>query len=601
MGKGIRFVANALSRQLIDMIIILIIVVLACFLFLFRRKRRSTIQTKSPYYVAAQAFNFRDTSRTKTLQDDKHATTVIKKRMIPRKTYLSGFLRGKYWGEMAVLDGANYEHEVFYNFHIYEADVYSSTSNTCTCITPLKQECSGLHTETEGEFVNKVDSIFPKERLPRLLPVIIKKEGKEYAVNVHEPQLANARFISQLHQTEGKEVFGTIEANITGFLLDFTVEEYTETYPDNNHSPDNIIAVDAAPQIRRDRIHGGAYYQPFRRHKRFRTYNSFVPNEGCVSSAIGIIAIIVWATFLIAILPQAAIILPFIAVPLLFRLIPPVVWKWSVTFVGGIICLGILASIFSPTKYPKSVVRDNLVADTANRTKVNDSMITHYLRWKNYDGQYFQGSIILRRSAIASATEFKTSLQVHDNTMRSYDELVYRLKEHDKDHLSGVYHLFDSIRSAQHLPADKFAELIVSFVQEIPYAVVLPEACDASLYADQFIRKYLATPNAKCDGYQKFGINTPVEFMANLNGDCDTRTLLIYTMLSHYKYDVALLSSEYYNHSLIGINLPYNGVSFISDSKQYVLWETTAADIRPGVVPYEISNLNYWRISLKSE
>jgi hypothetical protein len=202
---------------------------------------------------------------------------------------------------------------------------------------------------------------------------------------------------------------------------------------------------------------------------------------------------------------------------------------------------------------------------------------------------------------VASAIQFKASLQVHGNTMGSYDELVYRLKEHDKDHLPGVYHLFDSIRSAQHLPTDKFAELIVSFVQEIPYAVVLPEACNASLYSDQFIRKYLATPNAKCDGYQKFGINTPVEFMASLNGDCDTRTLLLYTVLSHYKYDIALLSSEYYNHSLIGINLPYSGVAFISGSKRYVLWETTTSGIRPGAVPYEISNLNYWRISLKSE
>jgi hypothetical protein len=581
------------------MIIILIIIALTCSLFLFRRKRWGIIKTKPRHYASKQVFNYRDTSQTKAIQDDmRRDHTVIKKRMIPRKTYLSGFFRGKYWGEMAIPDEANYGHEVFYNFHIYEADVYISTAHACNCITLLKQECSGLHTEAEGEFINKVDSIFPKERLPRLLPIIVKKEGKEYAVNVHEPQLANAKFISQLHQTEGKEVFGTIEANITGFLLDFTIEEYIGTYPDNNYSLSNIVAADIAPPIRRDRVQDGTYYQSSRRYK---AYNSYIPNEGCVSTTLGIMAIIVWATFLIAILPQATIILPFIAVPLLARLIPLAIWKWGVTIVGAIICLGIFASIFSTSKYPKPVVKDDLVVDTAIRTKVNDSTITHYLSWKNYDGQYFQGSTTLRRPAVASAIQFKASLQVHGNTTGSYDELVYRLKEHDKDHLPGVYHLFDSIRSAQHLPTDKFAELIVSFVQEIPYAVVLPEACNASLYSDQFIRKYLATPNAKCDGYQKFGINTPVEFMASLNGDCDTRTLLLYTVLSHYKYDVALLSSEYYNHSLIGINLPYSGVAFISGSKRYVLWETTTSGIRPGAVPYEISNLNYWRISLKSE
>jgi hypothetical protein len=86
-----------------------------------------------------------------------------------------------------------------------------------------------------------------------------------------------------------------------------------------------------------------------------------------------------------------------------------------------------------------------------------------------------------------------------------------------------------------------------------------------------------------------------------LNGDCDTRTLLIYTMLSHYGYDVAMLSSEYYSHSLIGINLPYNGRAYTYNTQRYVLWETTAPGIKPGILPNEISNLNYWRISLKSK
>jgi hypothetical protein len=60
-------------------------------------------------------------------------------------------------------------------------------------------------------------------------------------------------------------------------------------------------------------------------------------------------------------------------------------------------------------------------------------------------------------------------------------------------------------------------------------------------YADNFIRNYLSSNDAKCDGYERFGINTPVEFIATLQGDCDTRTLLLYTILAHYGYDVALM------------------------------------------------------------
>jgi hypothetical protein len=147
----------------------------------------------------------------------------------------------------------------------------------------------------------------------------------------------------------------------------------------------------------------------------------------------------------------------------------------------------------------------------------------------------------------------------------------------------------------------KFAELLVSFVQDIPYAVIVPDDCNPNLYDDKFIREYLSSENASCNGFQKFGINSPVEFMSNLYGDCDTRTLLLYTMLAHYGYDVALFSSEYYSHSIIGVNLPISGIAYTYENQRYVLWETTAPNIKAGVLPKEISNLKYWRISLKSK
>jgi hypothetical protein len=143
--------------------------------------------------------------------------------------------------------------------------------------------------------------------------------------------------------------------------------------------------------------------------------------------------------------------------------------------------------------------------------------------------------------------------------------------------------------------------MIVSFVQDIPYALVLPENCDPNLYSDNFIKQYLNSNNAKCDGFEKFGINTPVEFLATLNGDCDTRTLLLYTILAHYNYDITLLSSELYSHSIIGINLPLEGKSYDYANQKYILWETTAPNIKPGILPSEISNTGNWRISLKSK
>lgn len=580
------------------MIIISIIMILACVGLLYRRKGYSRVRADQE--ERPQSSNIIDPLPTAMPEQYNHM--VIKERKQERKTYLSGFLRGKYWGERAEVNGLHYQHEVFYHFHIYEADVYVKPFATCVCLTPFKDECSGLHTETEGKFANNIDAVFPKERLPRLLPIIIIKDELEYAANIHEPQLTHAHFISHLHQTEGKEVFGTIEANITGFLLDFTTEEYEEPeYLNSKHESKTPVIAEPVPVTHAARH----FYQPSYRY-RYSRYNAFVPDDGCVSAVVGILAIIVWGTFLIAMLPQVAIILPFIAVPLLFRLLPAALLKWALRIAGLCLFAGFSIAMFSILKHGSGnhsvpLVRDRPSKDDGNGTRISDSAITHHLQWKSYEDKEYQGEISVSRAALYAATRFKGTLAIPDNSRQGYDELIYRIKEHDKNHLSGVYRLFDSIRAAEHLKADKFSELIVAFVQQIPYTVVLPQGCNASLYADRFIKHYLASPGARCDGYEKFGINTPVEFMAGLNGDCDTRTLLLYTLLSHYKYDVALLSSEYYNHSLIGINLPYSGATFWHDSKAYVLWETTASGIRPGVLPNEISNLNYWRISLKSE
>jgi hypothetical protein len=159
--------------------------------------------------------------------------------------------------------------------------------------------------------------------------------------------------------------------------------------------------------------------------------------------------------------------------------------------------------------------------------------------------------------------------------------------------------MLDSLQTENNLTQIEFAEVIVTLIQDIPYSLILPDACDFRIYNDDFIREYLST-GGKCEGYVKYGLLSPVEFMASLAGDCDTRTLLLFTVLNHYGYDVAMLSSELYKHSIIGINLPYNGLSKTINGKRYVVWETTAQGIPPGIIPREISDMRFWNVSLIS-
>jgi hypothetical protein len=548
-------------------------------------------------------------------EHDLEYKIVQKTREIPRRTYIKANLNGKFWGEIDENFSNQFANSNFYDFNIYEVALHNSE-----------------YSKVPFEVIQ--DYNIPREKLPKLLNTILQKDGKLYEVNLHEPsfELGTLKFNRKLHQVEGNEVFGTIDAVVTGYVLDFVVEHYTEKeylIPISDSTSEIIISepgitktgnptgnVDYKGNYKRIEYFYSDYKTTYWSDWKYSKPSNTSNNEGCFSSLIGLIGIILGIVFLLLILPSLVYILPFFLILFLLNIIPSKLYSWLFRIIAAIIFIGFVANLFhvfsdsTNTFIPEPTLVENPkeqetqtfpIIDTVNNVPKVDTLIKHYRVWKDYDGNKYEGYFWTKRNDYNNSKYYKNNLNAHQNTPREYDEIIYLLKENDKQKLKGVYQLFDSIRVNNQLSNIKFAELLVTFVQDIPYAVILPDDCNPRLYDDKFIQDYLNSKNARCDGFQKFGINSPVEFMSNLYGDCDTRTLLLYTMLSHYDFDVALFSSEYYSHSIIGINLPINGIAYKYGNQRYVLWETTASNIRPGILPKEISNLNYWRISLKSK
>jgi len=550
-----------------------------------------------------------------TDENDLEYKLVQKTKEIPRRTYIKANLNGKFWGEIDENYSNQFANSNFYDFTIYEVALHNSEYS-------------------KAPFKIIQDYNIPREKLPKLLKTILQKDGKVYEVNLHEPtfELGSLKFNRKLHQVEGNEVFGTIDAVVTGYILDFIVEHYTEKeylIPISDSTSQIILSepkltktgnptgtVDYKENYRRIEYFYSDYKTTYWSDWKYSKPSNTSNKEGCFSSLLGLIGIILGIGFLLLILPSLAYILPFFLIIFLLNIIPSKLYNWVFRFIAVIILIGFVASLFhlfsdsTTTFIPEPIIVENPkeqetqispIIDTVNNVAKADTLIKHYRVWKDYDENKYEGYIWTKRSDYNNSKQYKNNLNTRQNTPRGYDEIIYLLKEKDKQKLKGVYQLFDSIRVNNHLSNIKFAELLVSFVQDIPYAVILPDDCNPRLYDDKFIQDYLNSKNARCDGFEKFGINSPVEFMSNLYGDCDTRTLLLYTMLSHYGFDVALFSSEYYSHSIIGVNLPIDGIAYKYGHQRYVLWETTASNIRPGILPKEISNLNYWRISLKSK
>lgn len=593
-------------------IITILIIIMVCWILFSTKKKNG--ENKLDVEQSNQLKATKASEEEEIFVDDGGRFRIVKKeRALPRKTYLLGTLYGKYWGEIDPDKANEYLRQKFFDFHIYEAEVTNAELS-----------------QTEFDCIS--DYSFPKERLPLHLHTIINNNGKKYAINIHEPKIWNVKFISKLHQTDGKEIYGTIEAKLTGYILDFVREDYTEKeylleFPKKLHSTSPVQVELTRTQIPTGNVELKSGYERveyyFSDYKTrywgdwiYKKSTSKSISEGCLSFAYGFIGTLIGITFLILLLPRIVVFLPFLLIPFLLRLIPEKAWLViSRTFVGLFI-VGLIISILQafsndPKTYiPKPVVKDareeaepiyDPVIDTAHGMAIVDTMITHFRSWQDYSGRLYEGKFGIKISDLTNASSFKNSLNLTENSKRIYDEIIYRLKENDKNGLQGLYNLFDSLQKSNKLNAEEFAEMVVSFVQDMPYSLVLPFACDPSIYADKFISNYLSSKDALCDDFERFGIKSPVEFLASLRGDCDSRTLLIYAILSHYDFDVAVLSSEHYNHSLIGVNLPYVGLSFRYNQQRYVLWETTAPNVRPGVLPNEISNLAYWRISLKSK
>jgi hypothetical protein len=240
-------------------------------------------------------------------------------------------------------------------------------------------------------------------------------------------------------------------------------------------------------------------------------------------------------------------------------------------------------------------------AGTGRKRPVYDTLITHHVRWVDYDTNHYALALSVRIRDVRAAALFHQELSQY--SIRSIDEVYLQLDGHDEDALDLIYEQFDSLRRARGLTEKQLAQALVSCIQSLPYYLVVPRTCEASQYTDAFTRQYLrACKTDCCVGNVSFGVRSPVEFFSDLKGDCDTRSLLLYKLLRRFNYTVAIITSEYYRHAAIAIALsdvlPRNAAAFTVNGQTLYAWETTAAGYRPGMLPDAVSDLHHWKISL---
>jgi predicted membrane protein len=547
--------------------------------------------------------------------------------LIERRTYLKGTFKGTYCGILDKLKSSpNYER--YYDLEVIEGEIYCKQSD-------LRMWQDG------DEFEEFIDQDKFLTKLPASIKLYLlnsdnKKEN--FIIKLNDAKLKD--FVLTKQSYEDNEVFGIIEGEISGYLKHF---DEIEIYEDDDPLIEEDVLEASNTFIKTDKLTGNVerkgnyirYEKYFTNGKRYwdnwelekKTKVKWTKGLNLLFSILFLILFLI-PLFYVG-LPYLAFLGVCIGFILLFRFASHVIG--SIFYVIATLYIGlmlfsffsIIYNIVTVTKSPfswhkdkdknkstskredRSKSRSNAIEwdSSLNDDKLEsetagpDSLIINHRIWNDYNMKQYEADIIVRFSDYINARKHKNQNAIVLNNKSEYDKLVDDIYDYDHSKLGYVYQMFDSIRRTENLSESRFAELIITCIQDIPYTFIFPNKCDFGCYDDDFIQSYLSNGGV-CEGGIKYGLNTPVEFAGNLLGDCDTRTLLLFTILRHFNFDVAMLSSEVYRHSVIGINLPYKGIYKLIRGSRYYIVETTIENMKPGEFPYKMANMRYWNTNL---
>ena len=245
--------------------------------------------------------------------------------------------------------------------------------------------------------------------------------------------------------------------------------------------------------------------------------------------------------------------------------------------------IGNLSSDSIPSK--KQEIKENIKSDIEN-------LAAHFHYWNDNNSRAYSGIVNVNTNDV-----IKSRFNKKYSNASTWGEFYKEIIDHDKIKINSVYKLFDEIYKTKVLTRQEFADVIVTFVQNIPYNLLTTESCAKAYINDKSIKEMI-DDGTECDGNVYGGIYTPIEFINYFKGDCDTRTIFLYTVLNRYKYDTKILNSDFYGHSIIGVNIPWRGSYKRHLGKRYYTWETTSINWQLGDIPPSTSNMGLWYVAL---
>ncbi len=339
-------------------------------------------------------------------------------------------------------------------------------------------------------------------------------------------------------------------------------------------------------------------------------------NGGCLKGLGSIFGFLVFALFLISLWSTSKILFAILLFSglswLLSRLFNSGLLKSILNILLLVVLFGFIFSFFyktSSTKKPVKTRSGNIkISPPVPKKDSTGNNLTDYVTEKevkwfdfinyNYQAKY-ETSVRSYQGSQKEQTEINNVASQSTSSIKYFTKYYAGLYSMDEGKINEIVKIFKDSAVKKKMNPNQTAEMVITFIQEIPYYLVHDESCAKSVATgNSFVKEYHAA-NKPCLPNVKGGVQSPYEFLHNLKGDCDTRSLLGYAILKKLNIAASVWVSEAYGHSIMGVGVQ-NGHGIyktVNGIKHYGV-ELTAKGYRLGMVAPENNNPYNWDITV---
>lgn len=223
------------------------------------------------------------------------------------------------------------------------------------------------------------------------------------------------------------------------------------------------------------------------------------------------------------------------------------------------------------------------------------------VEWYDFMNQFYIAKYNTSQTAFENSVDGQEKIaeSINENNSISYFTNLYDgLQKMDQGKIKEITQIFRDSAQKKNMNQLEIAEMVITFIQEIPYYLVHEGSCSEAISTgNDFLVEYHEA-HKPCLPNITAGVQSPYEFLHNLKGDCDTRSLLGYSILTELGISSSVWVSQSYGHSIMGVAVPAgHGMYKEIDGIRHYAVELTAKGFRLGMVSPDQAYPNNWDIT----